>query len=546
MQAVTALYRELIADRRSDGELLGAFISERSETAFSELLRRHGPLVWNACRRLLPDAADAEDAFQAAFLVLVRRARRLTTANAIGPWLHRVAVWTARNVRRKNARRLARQTTLTDRVSGPAPDADLQADLDAALLELPTHYRDSIVLCHLQGFSRREAAERLGCPEGTLSAWLNRGLAKLRERLRGLDPTLPLAVTVAVPAVLAANTARAAAAATIASGFIPPTLSSIVEGVLQMFWVKKATAATLALCAVFALGMALGLSSRSDRTAAVAQDRWGGETAVAAITPEAVKSHENIGWSRSICPTCDPDWGPQPAFQFVKPDEGLFGDRATLATLVKDVERVSEHARAIYAQSAALETLATDTNNTPLALGAAIIRGQSGTVANLADGNLAVLHHKLVVANALATPQLTQKGQMLEVIVVGRDRWSRWTNIVREYDKDGRLVGSVVVETEETLETILRRALKDPAGPRELWMTALSNSYDVYDAVGAAKRAGFTTLKLKGTVTIRKVEVPIGTKVPFMEKGDFEETEFDGADFEIEKLQSRLPFFALC
>src|SRR5262245_57277838 len=109
MQAVVAICRELAADRRSDGELLRAFISDRSEEAFLELLRRHGPLVWGACQRLLPDSADAEDAFQAAFLVLVRQARALTRSAAVGPWLHRVAVWTARNVRRKNARRLARQ-----------------------------------------------------------------------------------------------------------------------------------------------------------------------------------------------------------------------------------------------------------------------------------------------------------------------------------------------------------------------------------------------------------------------------------------------------
>src|SRR5262245_30624963 len=271
MQTVAALCRELIADRRSDGELLGAFISHRAEDAFTELILRHGPLVWNACRRLLPEAADAEDAFQAAFLVLVRRARRMTDSVALGPWLHRVAVWTARNVRRKNARRLARQTTLTD-FPHTAPDVDLQADLDAALLELPTHYRDSIVLCHLQGFTRREAAERLGCPEGTLSGWLKRGLAKLRERLRGLDPTLPLAVTVAVPAALVANTARAATASIIAGGVVPPAVSSLVEGVLHMFWVKKATAASVALCAVFTLGVGIGLGTRTEFVAATASE----------------------------------------------------------------------------------------------------------------------------------------------------------------------------------------------------------------------------------------------------------------------------------
>src|SRR3569623_1718742 len=95
----THLARQLagLAETRPDGELLSAFLSRQDEAAFAELVRRHGPLVWAACRRLLPDPADAEDAFQAAFLVLVRRANRLTARTALGPWLYKVAAWTARN-----------------------------------------------------------------------------------------------------------------------------------------------------------------------------------------------------------------------------------------------------------------------------------------------------------------------------------------------------------------------------------------------------------------------------------------------------------------
>src|SRR5438094_7628812 len=121
MRPVTAICRELTADPRSDGELLAAFVADRSEEAFLELIRRHGPLVWSACRRLLPDQADAEDAFQAAFLVLVRRASRLTDRDAIGPWLYQVAVWTARNMRRRNARRLARRSELSPATADPTP-----------------------------------------------------------------------------------------------------------------------------------------------------------------------------------------------------------------------------------------------------------------------------------------------------------------------------------------------------------------------------------------------------------------------------------------
>jgi RNA polymerase sigma factor (sigma-70 family) len=274
MRTVAVLCRGLIADSRPDGELLAAFASGRDEAALTELVRRHGPLVWGTCRRLLH---DPEDAFQATFLVLVRRAGQLSRYSCVGPWLHRVTVLTAKNVRRKNVRRLAKQTALPDHdhiPDAPAPDLDLKADLDAALLALPSRYRDPIVLCHLLGFTRREAAERLGCPEGTLSGWLNRGLAKLRDRLRGLDPARVLSgATVAVPAALCANTARAAVASTVASASVPPAVSLLVEGVLRMFWVKKAAAASVALCAVFAMGVGIGLGTRTEYSGASAQEK---------------------------------------------------------------------------------------------------------------------------------------------------------------------------------------------------------------------------------------------------------------------------------
>ncbi len=272
MRTVAAICRELTSDHRTDGELLAAFRSERSEAAFLELVRRHGPLVWAACQRLLPDPADAEDAFQAAFLVLVRRAHRLAHRDAVGPWLYRVAVWTARNVRRKNARRLARQQPLPEHIPVSLPDSDLKADIDKALLALPARYRDSIVLCHLQGFTRREAAERLGCAEGTLSAWLSRGLAKLRTRLGDLNPAKAVGVAAAVPAALTATTARAAVAASHAA-LVTPAVSSLVEGVLHMLWMKKATAAALAVCAVFALGVGVGLGTRAEHSGATAKEK---------------------------------------------------------------------------------------------------------------------------------------------------------------------------------------------------------------------------------------------------------------------------------
>lgn len=253
------------ADRRTDGALLSAFLHDQDEAAFEELVRRHGPLVWGLCRRTLPDPADAEDAFQASFLVLVRRANRLTTQATVGPWLYKVAAWTARNLRRRNARQLARRVPLCETTADrkPGPEAtDLAADLDAALLTLPEKYRTPLILCHLQGWSRRDAAERLRVPEGTLSALLSRGLSKLRDRLAGHDPLKALgAGSTVVPALLVATTARAAGAARLAlAGSVSASVSQLVEGVLHMFWVQKATAASLGLVVVFGLGLGVGLS----------------------------------------------------------------------------------------------------------------------------------------------------------------------------------------------------------------------------------------------------------------------------------------------
>jgi RNA polymerase sigma factor (sigma-70 family) len=265
--AVLSRRLSALVEVRTDGQLLAAFLADRDEAAFAELVRRHGPLVWGACRRLLPDPADAEDAFQATFLVLVRRSHRLTGQAAVGPWLYRVAAWTARNARRKNARSLARRQPLSPAAADPSPGVtalDDRADLDAALLALPEKYRTPLVLCHLQGWTRRDAAAALGCPEGTLSSLLSRGLDRLRHLLRSHDPARLLTLAGAgVPAALAANTVRAAVGGKLAAaGVVSSAVSQLVEGVVHMFWVKKATAAVAALCVVFGTGIGVGVSVR--------------------------------------------------------------------------------------------------------------------------------------------------------------------------------------------------------------------------------------------------------------------------------------------
>ena len=168
------------ADPRPDGELLAAFLGERDGDAFAELVRRHGPTVWGVCRRALPDLADAEDAFQATFLVLVRRASRLVATPTVGAWLFEVAVRTAANARRKNAHRLARIAGLPDAIADPRPAAAPAADLDKILHGLPERQRAVLLMCYVEGLTHREAAGRLGCAEGTVSSLVSRGLARLR------------------------------------------------------------------------------------------------------------------------------------------------------------------------------------------------------------------------------------------------------------------------------------------------------------------------------------------------------------------------------
>jgi RNA polymerase sigma factor (sigma-70 family) len=250
----------------ADGELLARYAAAGDESAFTELVLRHGPVVYAACRRLLPDPADAEDAFQAVWLVLVRRAGKLSGRATVGPWLYQVAVWTARNLRRRNAHRLARRSPLSESVPDPSPDtAALRLDLDAALLALPEKYRAPVVLCHLHGWSRREAAVHLGCPEGTLSAILARALAKLRRHLAGADPSILLAAAgVALPAGLAEAAVRAASAfrtASLSAAGVSPAVADLTRGALRMFWVKKAAAAGLVLATVLGTGLGIGFGT---------------------------------------------------------------------------------------------------------------------------------------------------------------------------------------------------------------------------------------------------------------------------------------------
>jgi RNA polymerase sigma factor (sigma-70 family) len=219
VNSVRLLFRDGTGLGESDGRLLDRFSREGDEGAFAILVERHGPMVLRVCRAILGDD-DARDAFQATFLVLVRRMRRIDRARSVGPWLFGVARKTAVRARADAAKRRAREREAAEaRARADDRPAESWAELYEELDRLPERYRAPLVLCHLQGCSVEQAADRLGCPRGTILSRLSRGRDQLRERLtrRGLAPLaalFPEAASPAVPPALADATVRAASTGT--------------------------------------------------------------------------------------------------------------------------------------------------------------------------------------------------------------------------------------------------------------------------------------------------------------------------------------------
>src|SRR5262245_43146638 len=179
----------LLQDRAglTDGQLLEDYLSRRDEAALEALVRRHAPMVWGVCRRVLGNHHDAEDAFQATFLVLVRKAASIASPKLLANWLYGVAHQTALKARATAAKRKARERQVTMMPQPAVTEQDLWHDLqpllDQELTRLPDKYRVAIVLCDLEGKTRKEAARQLGVPEGTLAARVARGRVMLAKRL---------------------------------------------------------------------------------------------------------------------------------------------------------------------------------------------------------------------------------------------------------------------------------------------------------------------------------------------------------------------------
>ncbi len=255
----------------NDAQLLNRFVDDHEPAALGALVERHGPMVWGVCRRILSNHHDAEDAFQAAFLVLVRRASSIKPRSVVGSWLYGVARQTALRARATSIKRRLREIPLTavyePSVAPPDRTSDLQRLLDDELTKLPAKYRSVLILCELQGISLKDTAQRLGLPPGTVASRLARGRSALAKRLayRGLavaavstgslqifqaasatTPTAVISTTIKVAQLVAASPAPK-------QPVVSTEVAVLTEGVLRTMFLTKLK--NMALPIVVLLGL---------------------------------------------------------------------------------------------------------------------------------------------------------------------------------------------------------------------------------------------------------------------------------------------------
>ena len=266
----------------SDAQLLGRFIGGgegMAEPAFRELVDRHGPMVMGVCRQILRRPQDADDAFQATFLVLVRKARSVRVRDSLAPWLYGVAYRTAHRARAAASRFRTADVEPMAEAADPAPDGSFELDVRPLLLEelnrLPGKYRDPIVLCHLEGKSHEEAARLLSWPVGTLSGRLSRGRQLLKARLerRGVS----VSPTILAARWLTANQAELApslvdsfldaAAQSAAAGTISTSVQSLTQGVLRTMLLNNLKTISMAFVIVGAASGSVAWAVRASRAA---------------------------------------------------------------------------------------------------------------------------------------------------------------------------------------------------------------------------------------------------------------------------------------
>jgi RNA polymerase sigma factor (sigma-70 family) len=267
----------------SDRHLLAQFATRSgsaSELAFSALVERHGPMVLRVCRAILRDEHDAQDAFQATFLVLARKAGSLWARDSLGPWLHGVAVRTAscarsaEIVRRGHEKRAAELMT---RVVVTEEDWDeLGRVLHEEVSRLPERYRRPILLCYFDGLTHDQAASQLSWPVGTVRSRLARARERLRTRLtrRGIAPDAAYLHVLScrlgsLPADLSKPTVKAVmhleVRKAVGAGLVSASAAVMMEGVLRTMFVSKLKAIAATVLVVGAITFSMGLYARQEK-----------------------------------------------------------------------------------------------------------------------------------------------------------------------------------------------------------------------------------------------------------------------------------------
>ncbi len=296
LRNLTTLCTAGVVGNLSDEQLLDRFIElsdEVAEAAFATLVQRHGAMVLGVCHRILRDAHAAEDAFQATFLVLARKATSVVPRDRVANWLYGVAYRTANESRVRTSRRRAREAKVARRPRDQSPGEisphELREILDDELAALPSRYRGPLVLCELEGLSRQDAARRLAIREGTLSSRLAHGKARLRERLarRGFEPpggAVPFvlireATTTLLTDRLIDSTTQAAmrvAAGASTAAVVSTSVVSLTEGVLKGMLLSKIKGIALVIgssVAVVSGAIALGQTPGPQSTRPAEADR---------------------------------------------------------------------------------------------------------------------------------------------------------------------------------------------------------------------------------------------------------------------------------
>ncbi len=267
LQRLRGLVERPGAGESVDAQLLERFTATHDEAAFAELVRRHGPLVLRVCRQILRREHDAEDAFQATFLVLACKAASVRRAEALAGWLHRVAYHAAVQSRGRASRQrqLEQQAAVGEADARTAPRGESWPEVHEEVNRLPQKYRVPVILCYLEGHSHEEAARVLGWPLGTVKVRLTRAQALLHRRLTRRGVTLAAGLgalsagtaDAAVPAALAQRTVEAAiafmAGHAAAAGMVPATALVLAKGVLRSMFVRKIKTAVVVLT-LLALG----------------------------------------------------------------------------------------------------------------------------------------------------------------------------------------------------------------------------------------------------------------------------------------------------